>query len=141
MGNLKLKSGGYATVLFINEDKHGKQLLLQKKDRGWKGEDFWTVFGGHIEDGETPVDCIVREVEEELGITIPANVFKLFETIQIPHGDISVPLHLFITPFTGKISDIRLSEGCGFAFWYFDEVKKLPLVSHERTLLEKFIAS
>lgn len=140
MENIKQEHAGFATVLFTNEDEHGKQLLLQKKDRGWKGKDFWTVFGGHIEANETPLDCIVREVKEELGITVPADTFELFETIGIG-AESNTPLHLFLAPFTNKISDLRLNEGCGFAFWYFDEVEKLPLVPHERTLIEKVIAS
>ena len=30
----------------------------------------WNGLGGKIEDGESPEDCIVREVKEESGFTI-----------------------------------------------------------------------
>lgn len=31
---------------------------------------LWNGIGGKVEEGETPLDCIVREVEEETGILI-----------------------------------------------------------------------
>lgn len=33
----------------------------------WRKE--WEIFGGCIEEGESPRDCIVRECQEELGIS------------------------------------------------------------------------
>ena len=54
-----------ATLLFIVRD--GQVLLIHKK-RGL-GAGKVNGPGGHVEDGETPLACAVREVEEELGIT------------------------------------------------------------------------
>ena len=45
--------------------KAGEDYLL-----GWhKWRNDWETFGGCIEDGESLRDCIIRECEEELGIT------------------------------------------------------------------------
>ena len=58
---------GYATVLFIRSDTDGKQILLQKKDSGYKSyPDHWTVFGGQIKPDETAQDCLVREIKRNL---------------------------------------------------------------------------
>jgi 8-oxo-dGTP diphosphatase len=54
-----------ATLLFVLRD--GEVLLIRKK-RGL-GAGKINGPGGRIEDGESPVECAVREVREELGIT------------------------------------------------------------------------
>ena len=49
--------------------REGRILLGQRApDRAFY-PDVWDVFGGHIEPGERPDQALVREVEEELGIT------------------------------------------------------------------------
>ena len=58
-----------ATLLFVIRD--GQVLLIEKK-RGL-GAGKVNGPGGHIEDGESPLACAVREVEEELGV-IPLGV-------------------------------------------------------------------
>lgn len=42
---------------------HGKWILSRHKKR-----DTWETQGGHIEDGETPLECARRELYEESGI-------------------------------------------------------------------------
>ncbi|MDG6103882.1 NUDIX domain-containing protein [Dactylosporangium aurantiacum] len=40
-------------------------------DRRWY-PDVWDVPGGHVEEGEAPQESLVRELREELAITVPA---------------------------------------------------------------------
>lgn len=48
---------------------NGDRLLLGKRISA-HSENSWQFPGGHLEFGETVVDCARREVEEEAGITI-----------------------------------------------------------------------
>ncbi len=45
-------------------------LCHRSVDREWY-PDLWDLPGGHIEGNETPVDALVRELREELGLTFP----------------------------------------------------------------------
>jgi 8-oxo-dGTP diphosphatase len=54
-----------ATLLFVIRD--GEALLIRKK-RGL-GAGKINAPGGRLEPGETPPECAVREVREELGVT------------------------------------------------------------------------
>lgn len=55
----------HATLLFIFR---GDEVLLIRKKRGL-GAGKINGPGGKIDPGETPEQCAVREVEEELGVT------------------------------------------------------------------------
>ena len=47
----------------------GKCLFIRKTRKGDMNLDKWLGLGGHMEPGESPEDCIIREIEEESGIT------------------------------------------------------------------------
>ena len=54
-------------------------VLLLKNDR-----DEWELPGGRIEIGESPEQCLIREIEEELRLTVKVSGIidaKLFEVI------------------------------------------------------------
>ncbi len=63
-------------------------LLCQRKEGALAGK--WEFPGGKIEDGETPEECLVREIQEELGITI--EVHDIFQAVHChyDHGDFLV---------------------------------------------------
>ena len=46
----------------------GEELLLQNREKkDWQG---WTMPGGHVEPGESIVDAVVREMQEETDLTV-----------------------------------------------------------------------
>ncbi|WP_142414069.1 NUDIX hydrolase [Hathewaya massiliensis] len=64
-----------ATSCYITKDN--KTLMLhriKKKDDVHKGR--WIGLGGKIEQGETPEDCVIREVKEESGLTLKNPILR-----------------------------------------------------------------
>lgn len=52
--------------------KYNEMILLEKR----KDCDLWGLVGGGVKRQETPLEAIVREVREELGIRISKDCFK-----------------------------------------------------------------
>jgi 8-oxo-dGTP diphosphatase len=49
--------------------KLDKRLLLIRR-KGAHGEGTWAVPGGHLDFGESPAACAIREVREEVGLVV-----------------------------------------------------------------------
>lgn len=78
----------------------GDRLLLQnRRKKNWDG---WTLPGGHIEKGESIVDAVIREIQEETGLTIHSP--KLCGIKQFPIENGRYLVFLFRTEsFSGKV--------------------------------------
>ena len=70
-----MKAPELSTLCYIEKD--GKYLMLHRvvkeKDVN-KGK--WIGVGGHFEEGESPEECVLREVKEETGLTISSYEFN-----------------------------------------------------------------
>ena len=78
----------------------GDRLLLQnRRKKDWDG---WTLPGGHIEKGESIVDAVVREMQEETRLTIHSP--KLCGIKQFPIENGRYLVFLFRTEsFSGEV--------------------------------------
>jgi 8-oxo-dGTP diphosphatase len=56
--------------------KDDKVLLMKRK--GPHGTGTWTTPGGHLDFGETPEQCGVREAKEEVGLDVVDLRFRAF---------------------------------------------------------------
>ena len=79
----------------------GSFLLAQRPaDKIWAG--YWEFPGGKIEPGETPRHALVRELHEELGITVETAYPWLTRVFSYPHA--TVRLNFFrVTAWSGEM--------------------------------------
>lgn len=59
-------------------------VLMQKRPPDKQHGGLWEFPGGKVDPGETPVDALVREIDEELGVAVSAD--DLFP-ISVASGD------------------------------------------------------
>lgn len=60
-----------AVILRINPETNKKEIFTTQRGYG-DYKDGWEIPGGKLEPGETPEECIVREIREELATEIKA---------------------------------------------------------------------
>lgn len=57
---------------------HNNEVLMFKRSENKKKfPGFWSIPGGHIDEGEDPLQCAIREIKEETGITVQPEDIKL----------------------------------------------------------------
>lgn len=115
-------------MLFNDEGK----ILLQKRDSTYKPHpNAWTFFGGHIRENETSLECVMREVKEELGVELE---LELCKKIRNEYG--LKELYLYRGELN-NLKDVRLTEGSGMAFFGLDEIDNLK--SPNKELIKKWL--
>ena len=76
-------SGGPSVKVTAAVIERGGKVLIARRKKGDRFEGLWEFPGGKIEAGESPEECLRRELREELGIEVEAGEFLcsvLFET-------------------------------------------------------------
>ncbi len=119
--NLKLEDNEHIAVgvVFIENSNH--EFLIQKTSKEKGG--YYSSTGGHITKGETPLSSILREIEEELGITVTKDEIKSLDFI---NNGIPI-MFLFYMQKDINIDDIKVQkeEVDYVEYKSIDEIEKL----------------
>lgn len=114
-------------------ERDGRYLMLyrnKKKDDLNAGK--WVGIGGHLEEGESPLQCFKREVLEESGLTVNSAHYLG----QIDFLNDAYPperMYLFVSSdFTGEVRECDEGE---LSFIPRDEVMSLPLWEGDKAFL------
>jgi len=79
------------TLLFL---RSGDELLIAMKKRGF-GQGKWNGVGGKLDPGETLEDALVRECQEEIGVT-PTSWHPVAELDFVQDAETDDPWHMFV---------------------------------------------
>ena len=120
------------TLCYIEKDN--RYLMLHrssKKKDGSSGK--WMGIGGHFEEGESPYDCVSREVYEETGLTLVAPKYRAVVTFDSDEYE-SEQMHLFTCKeFCGEVGECDEGE----LFWIDKkEVKGLNMWNGDIVFLD-----
>lgn len=116
------------TLCYIEKD--GRYLMLHRvKKEGDINRDKWIGVGGHFEAGESPEECLLREVREETGLELASWRLRGIITFAT---DTYETEYMFL--YTARAHEGRLAE-CdeGMLEWVRkEEVYDLPLWEGDR---------
>jgi 8-oxo-dGTP diphosphatase len=126
-----------AAIIF--ENKKGEFLLYLRDNKpGIPFPDHWDLIGGHVEEGETPEEALVREVMEELGIELKE--YSFFRTYECINGD-AYPNIKYI--YSGRINipieEITLYEGVRAAYFSREEIPDVKFANILKSIVLDFI--
>jgi 8-oxo-dGTP diphosphatase len=117
-----------ASVALIDRDK---VLLIQRARAPWLG--MWTLPGGRLEPGETAEDCVIREVHEELGLSVYA--LRPIMRLELG-GSANFLLQVFATQaFEGAI--VASDEVTAHRWVRVEAIGTLPTTPHLHEVLER----
>lgn len=128
-----------AAIIFENNKK---EILLYLRDNkpGIPFPQHWDLIGGHVEEGESPEEALVREVKEELDIDLKE--YKFFKKYECYEGD-AYPNIKYI--YSGKINlpieEITLLEGDRPQYFRFDEIPGVKFANILKRVVMDYIES
>ena len=122
-------------VLAAVLEKNGRWLIAKRKKEDRFGG-LWEFPGGKLERGETPEECLARELYEELGIR--ARVGRYLGSVRYSSPNFAIELIAYrVSHLTGSF---RLQDHEEVRWVSPGEVGRFDLTEPDKLLLEKLRA-
>lgn len=87
-----------------------------------------------LEEGETPLECIVREIEEEIGIVLDPSEVEHVRTRDLHFGI----EHTFAARVSLEIDDVVLTEGQALGWFSEHDTATTQLGYEDNAILAEF---
>jgi len=120
-------------------DADGRVLIAQRPQQKAMGG-LWEFPGGKVEAGETPEACLIRELEEELGIVVKEACLAPFTFASHAYPDFHLMMPLYVcrrwegTPSPREHSALKWVRPKDLSAWPMPPAD-LPLIPMLRDLL------
>ncbi len=121
-------AGNLTTLCYIEKD--GAYLMLHrvKKERDIN-KDKWVGVGGHFEPGESPEECLLREVEEETGLFLTE--YRLRGVVTFI-ADAVPGEYMFLYTATGYTGNLQTCDEGNLEWVAREKVPELPIWEGDR---------
>ena len=126
-----------AAIIFEN-DRGEILLYLRDNKPGIPFPNHWDLIGGHVEEGETPEEALIREVREELDFEL--RDYRFFKEYECLEGD-AYPNIKYI--YSGRLNvplqEITLLEGDRPFYFAREEIADVKLANILKSILMDYI--
>ncbi len=115
-------------------EKDGR-ILLAKRKKGKYLDNQWELPGGKIDPGETPEQCLKRELKEEF--TIEAEVGPLIGTAHFENRVVDLELLVYKVAYVS--GNFKLLEHEAIEWVLPEEIESYDLVDSDRVVVRELI--
>ena len=107
-------------------DPDANAVFLHHRDSNTKyNPNKWAFFGGLNEGNETPTQCFIRELKEEIGLKVTQDqVVPLREYMNV---ELNTYRMVFYVQSSVPPEELTLGEGAGFGWVYLDKIDDYDL--------------
>jgi 8-oxo-dGTP diphosphatase len=119
--------------LFILYTATGHILLQHRTYDAFRLPNYWGFFGGGIEQGESPMEALKREILEELFYQVQSPHFLIAQKIRDEEGESTK--YVFVEQYQDQ--PLQLGEGQAMGWFSADETQGLKMIEHDRVVVER----
>lgn len=126
------RNGDYHRAIRVVIVNSNNEVLFQKRSNKKKMfSNLWSIYlTGHVKAHEEPIDAVIREVKEEIGIDILSDELEYLYTIKDEKKNKNYDERIFFDTYLLKkeigIDDIKMNnEVIGVQFLTLDEINYL----------------
>ena len=118
-------------IILLNSNN---EVLLQLRSKGQSNEWMRSLFGGHIDEWETPDEALVREIKEELNYDLTE-----FTMIKMSIVEEFWEVYRYTGLIDSDLSKLTLQEWDEMRFFNYQEIKTLKVSPNSKqTIIEYF---
>ncbi len=118
--------------------KYGNEFLFVQRSPKSKNPLVWAVPGGKIEIGETPIQGMVRETQEETSISLKEDVVKDLGFFYIKTPQYQYTYHMFFVELNEKPPVKMSQEHNDFKWIILSECQLIPLMLGVKETIDIF---
>ena len=125
-----MKHHGCSIIFYNSEDEI--LLFLRDDKNSIPYPNTWDLLGGHLEAGESPEECIIREMKEELNL----DLINFSKFAQIEFHDRTE--HTFLKKLDVDTTELSLSEGQKLGWFSIKAIDEIDLAFGFKPLVDLF---
>lgn len=121
-----------AIILRVNPETNKKEIFATQRGYGdFKGG--WEIPGGKLEPGETPEQCIVREIKEELAADVKAE--KILGVVDCDYPSFHLTMHCILCSIVS--GDLKLLEHEAAKWLNKETLRSVDWLPADQLILDK----
>ena len=121
-----------AIILRTNPETNGKEIFATQRGYG-EYKDGWELPGGKLEAGETPEQCIEREIREELAAEVKAG--KVLGVVEYDYPDFHLTMYCILCTIVS--GELKLLEHEAARWLTKETLRSVDWLPADLLILEK----